>query len=93
MLYRASCKGKTDGVTLAGSKTIDWTHATTLLAVAVLVGTEFIGAAWAAGWALAGLLQLDPLLGHALEAVGALIGATLLFYFMRIAIKAEPIFR
>jgi len=29
-----------------------------LIALAILVGTELVGASWAAGWALGGLFQL-----------------------------------
>lgn len=78
---------------MATPRQINWTNAGTLIAVAVLVGTEFIGAAWAAGWALSGLFQLDPLVGNIIEAGFALIGAALLFYFMRAAVKAEPFYR
>ncbi len=76
---------------LAQSKKINWLHLSTLIAVAILVGTEMVGASWAAGWALGGLLQLDPLVSHALEGVFALCGVVLLFYFMRTALRNEPI--
>lgn len=78
---------------VAQTKTINWTHATTLLAVAVLVGTEFVGTAWAAGWALGGLFQLDATTSHIIEVVFGLIGLALLFYFMRAAVRAEPLYR
>ncbi|MDE2115118.1 MAG: hypothetical protein KGJ29_09675, partial [Hyphomicrobiales bacterium] len=65
-------------------------NAVTLIAVAILVGTEFIGTAWAAGWAIGGYYQLGPTISHVVEIAGALIGAALLFYFMRVAIRAEP---
>lgn len=76
---------------LAEQKNINWLHLSTLIAVAILVGTEMIGASWAAGWALGGLLQLDPLVSRAIEAFFALCGAVLLYYFMRIAIRHESI--
>jgi membrane protein implicated in regulation of membrane protease activity len=76
---------------VAQSKKINWLHLSTLIAVAILVGTEMVGASWAAGWALGGLLQLDPLISHALEGVFALCGVVLLFYFMRTALRNEPI--
>ena len=41
-------------------KPINLAHLSTLIAVAILVGTELVGASWAAGWALGGLFQLDP---------------------------------
>ena len=37
---------------------INWTNAVTLLSVAILVGTELVGAGAAAGWAIGGLFQL-----------------------------------
>lgn len=76
---------------MAKEKKINWLHCSTLVAVAILVGTEMIGASWAAGWALGGLLQLDPLVSRAIEAGFALCGFVLLYYFMRTAIKHEPI--
>ena len=70
---------------------LNYTNLTTLIAVAVLVGTEFIGAAWAAGWAIGGLLQLDATTSHVIEAAFAALGAVCLFYFMRAAVRAEPV--
>lgn len=76
---------------MAEPKKINWLHVSTLIAVAILVGTEVVGASWAAGWALGGLLQLDPLVSRIIEAVFALSGFVLLFYFMRTAICHETI--
>ncbi len=74
----------------AEQKPINWLHLSTLIAVAVLVGTEMVGASWAAGWALGGLLQLDPAISRFIELAFALCGFVLLYYFMRIAIRHEP---
>src|ERR1700730_16429162 len=76
---------------LAETKKINWVHVSTLVAVAILVGTEMVGASWAAGWALGGLLQLDPLVSRIIEAGVALCGFVLLFYFIRTAIRHEYI--
>jgi len=76
---------------LAQTKKINWLHVSTLTAVAILVGTEMVGASWAAGWALGGLLQLDPLISRIFEIVFALSGFVLLYFFMRTAIRHEPI--
>ncbi|MGO8844791.1 MAG: hypothetical protein ACLQFI_05535 [Methylocella sp.] len=76
---------------MAEPKKINWLHVSTLIAVAILVGTEVVGASWAAGWALGGLLQLDPLVSRIIEAVFALSGFVLLFYFMRTAVRHETI--
>lgn len=77
---------------MAQVKKINWLHVSTLIAVAILVGTEMVGASWAAGWALGGLLQLDPVISHSLEAIFALCGFVLLFYFMRTAVRHESIY-
>ena len=63
----------------------------TLIAVAILVGTEMVGASWAAGWAIGGILQLPPVISRTLEVVFGLIGFVLLYFFMRTAIRHEPI--
>ncbi len=76
---------------MAEQKTINWLHVSTLTAVTILVGTEVVGASWAAGWALGGLLQLDPLISRVIEAVFALSGFVLLYFFMRTAVRHEPI--
>ena len=39
---------------VAGPRPINLTNLVTLISVAILVGTELIGAGWAAGWALGG---------------------------------------
>ncbi len=76
---------------MAAGRPIHWTNAVTLASVAVLVGTEFVGAGAAAGWAIGGLFQLGDLVTHALEAVLVLLALTGLFYFLRAALAHEPI--
>jgi hypothetical protein len=76
---------------LAQQQPINWLHLSTLVAVAILVGTEMVGASWAAGWALGGLLQLDPTVSRVIEFGFTLCGFVLLYYFMRIAIRHESI--
>ena len=76
---------------MAGSRRINWTNAVTLGSVAVLVGTEFIGAGAAAGWAIGGLFQLGDLLTHILETLFVLGALTALYYFLRAALAHEPI--
>jgi hypothetical protein len=73
------------------SKPINLVHLSTLVAVAILVGTELVGASWAAGWALGGLFQLDPLVSRVLEVLFALAWFVGLYFFMRTAIRHEPI--
>ncbi len=76
---------------MAEQKPINWTHLTTLIAVLILVGTELVGASWAAGWALGGLFQLDASISRIIEVIFALIGFVGLYFFMRTAIAHEPI--
>jgi len=76
---------------LAANAPINWTNATTLASVGVLVGTELVGAGGAAGGALGGLFQLGDALTHVLEAVFILSALTGLYYFLRAALAHEPI--
>ena len=75
----------------AASAPINWTNALTLLSVAILVGTELIGAGAAAGWAIGGLFNLGSPLTHALEGLLVLSALTALYYFLRAALAHEPI--
>ena len=63
----------------------------TIVAVTILVGTEVVGASWAAGWAIGGIMQFPHAISRSLEVVFALIGFVLLFFFMRTALRHEPI--
>jgi hypothetical protein len=76
---------------LAEAAPINWTNATTLISVAILVGTELVGAGAAAGWAIGGLFQLGETITHALEGVFILAALIGLFYFLRAAVAHEPI--
>jgi hypothetical protein len=76
---------------VAQGRPVNWTNAITLMSVAVLVGTELVGAGVAAGWAIGGLFQLGEFVTHALETVLVLFALTLLFYFLRAALAHEPI--
>jgi hypothetical protein len=77
--------------TLPERGSINWLHVSTLIAVGILVGTEMVGASWAAGWALGGLLQFSPFVSRIIEGLFALCGVVLLYYFMRTAISNESI--
>lgn len=72
-------------------KPLNLLHLSTLVAVAILVGTELVGASWAAGWAIGGLFQLDPTISRGLEIIFALAGFVGLYFFMRTAVRHEPI--
>lgn len=76
---------------MANPKPIHWGNTLTIVSVAILVGTELVGVSWAAGWALGGIFQLPRYLSAAFEIAGGLFGMLLLYYFVRAAIKVEPI--
>ncbi len=72
-------------------KPINWLNVSTLVSVAILVGTELIGAGVAAGWAIGGLFNLGVLISHALQAVFVLFALAGLFYFLRAAMAHEKL--
>jgi hypothetical protein len=76
---------------LADVAPINWTNAVTLISVAILVGTELVGAGAAAGWAIGGLFQLGETITRSLEGVLIVTALSGLFYFLRAAVAHEPI--
>jgi hypothetical protein len=76
---------------LAEVAPINWTNAMTLISVAILVGTELVGAGAAAGWAIGGLFQLGFMVTRMLEGLLILTALIGLFYFLRAAVAHEPI--
>ena len=71
-------------------KRIDWTRLSTLISVAILVGTEVVGASWAAGWAIGGLMQLPRSYSLVIEILFAIMGFAALWAFLRSAVRDEP---
>ena len=76
---------------MADRKPINWQNTLTVVSVAILVGTELIGLTWAAGWALGGMFGLPQVARYGIEIIGALIGFVGLYYFVRAALRVEPI--
>ena len=76
---------------MARQGAIDPLRLSTIVAVAILVGTEVVGASWAAGWAIGGILQLSPVISRSLEVLFGLVGFALLAAFMRTALRHEPL--
>jgi Flp pilus assembly pilin Flp len=70
---------------------INMTNLITLISVAILVGTEILGAAVAGGWAVAGLFELDPWMAYGVKGVFAAIGLWVLYKFVRHAARIEPL--
>ena len=63
----------------------------TIVSVTILVGTELVGVSWAAGWAIGGIFQLPPIVSAGVEVLGGCFGLMGLYYFVRAALKVEPI--
>ena len=76
---------------MAEKKPINARKLVTLISLGILVGVELTVMTWAAGWALGGIFELPPLFRRVFEAAGFIAGVAGLYYFMRSAIKAEPI--
>ncbi len=72
-------------------KKIDWTRLSTLIAVTILVGTEVVGASWAAGWAIGGLMQLPRTYSLAIEILFIVLGFAALAVFVKTAMRHEPV--
>ena len=76
---------------MAKSGRLNMKNLTTLISVGILVGTEFLGVAIAAGWALAGLFGLGQTFETALMTGFGLIGLYAMILFMKKAVAIEPI--
>jgi hypothetical protein len=72
---------------------INWTSLSTIVSAAILVGTELLGAAWASGWAIAGLFELGPTVEVALQVVFGILALVIIAAFLRNAIHVEPVIR
>jgi hypothetical protein len=75
---------------VADRKPLHWERVTTLTGAAILVGTELVGMSWAAGWALGGMFELPPVVSRGVEVLGVLLGFVLVYYFVRAALRHEP---
>jgi len=72
-------------------KPINWQNFITVVSVSILLGTELIAMAWAAGWAVGGLFQLPPDISVGLEILFVLVGCYAVYKFVRAALVVEPI--
>ena len=77
----------------ASGRPLNWTSLITILSAAILIGTELVGAAWAAGWAVAEFFLLGPTVAMILQGVFGVLALYCIFVFVRQAIKVEPIYR
>jgi hypothetical protein len=76
---------------MAKSGNLNTKNLLTLVSVGILVGTEFLGVAIAAGWALAGLFGLSQTLEAVLMTAFGAIGLYCLILFMKKAVAVEPV--
>ena len=63
----------------------------TIVSMMVLVGTEVFGVALAAGWAIAGLLELGDIVGYALMAVFSLAALYAMIHLWQRSTSIEPL--
>ena len=76
---------------MAEKKPVNTRKLMTFVSLGILVGVELAVMTWAAGWALGGIFELPPLFRRIFEIAGFVAGMVGLYYFMRTAIKSEPV--
>jgi hypothetical protein len=64
----------------------------TIISIAILVGTELIGASLAAAYAIGSLFEFSREANYGLLALGGLLGVWALWGFVKTANKVEPVF-
>jgi len=76
----------------SASRQVNWTNLITVISAAILIGTEIVGAGFAAGWAIAGLFGLGAIGAYVLQTLFGLLACYIIFNFVRRAAKIEPFF-
>jgi fatty acid desaturase len=69
---------------------IVWVNVMTVLSAAILIGAEVFGAAFAGGWAIAGLLDLGQIGSYVLRGLLFVLGLIVMAAFIRNAQRVEP---
>jgi hypothetical protein len=77
---------------LAAQSRINWTNFVTVVGAIILVGAEVFGVAFAAAWALAGMLELSETFRWGLMAGFGGVGLWAMLVFWRKANQIEPVF-
>jgi hypothetical protein len=72
------------------NRRINWINVSTVLSAAILIGAEVFGAAFAGGWAVAGLLNLGEHGTYAFQALFFFTGVAVMVAFVRNALRIEP---
>ena len=81
------------GVDKPRRREINWVNVSTVVSAAILISAEVFGAAFAGGWAIAGLFGLGEYGGYALQITFSIIGLIIMANFVRAARKVEPFTR
>lgn len=76
---------------MAQAKSTNWRNLITVISIMVLVGAEVFGVAIAAGWAIAGLLELGDVVGYALMGLFSLLAIYFLVNLWRRCVAVEPL--
>ena len=63
---------------MAAGRKIIWTNVVTVMSAAILIGAEVFGAAFAGGWAIAGLFGLGEYGGYILQGIFFVAGLAVL---------------
>ena len=74
----------------SSSRQIVWSSVITIVSAAILIGAEVFGAAFAGGWALAILFDLNDVGAHIVQAVLFALGVLVMVAFLRTAQRIEP---
>jgi len=81
------------GVDKPRGREIIWINVLTVVSAAILISAEVFGAAFAGGWAIAGLLGLGEYGGYALQIAFSIVGLLIMASFVRAAQRVEPFTR
>jgi hypothetical protein len=74
----------------SGGGRIAWQNLLTVASATILIGAEVFGAAFAAGWAVANLLDLGPYGVHIMQGLFFLCGLAVMVAFVQSAQRVEP---
>ena len=78
---------------LSQDRVIAWPSVITVVSAAILIGAEVLGGAFAGGWALGILFELNTTGTHILQGVLFVGGVFIMLAFLRKAQQAEPFTR
>lgn len=76
---------------MAQAKSTNWRNLITVISIMILVGAEVFGVAIAAGWAIAGLLELGHMVGYVLMGLFSLLAIYFLVNLWRRCVAVEPL--